>query len=127
MSQKWKKIYLDKENAWISGVCAGLARHFEWDVKLVRLGFFLGCWVSAPIFILTYIGMAFFLDPLPTEDLEGDLKVMEEAAKPARPGSARRKFATASDRYQKLETRLRALESVVTSRAFQMDQELGRR
>lgn len=127
MSKKWGKIYLDKENAWVSGVCSGLALYFDWDVKLVRLGFFLGCWINAPIFVLTYVAMAFFQDPLPTEDLDIDLRAMEEAAKPARPGSARRKFAAAKDRYQKLEDRLRALESVVTSKAFQMDQELGRR
>lgn len=126
MNKTWGKIYLDKENAWISGVCAGLARHFDWDVKLVRLGFFLGCWINPPIFVLAYVAMAFFLDPLPTEDLEIDLKAMEEAAKPARPGSARRKFAAASDRYKNLEDRLRALESVVTSKAYQMDRELGR-
>lgn len=127
MKKKWDKIYLDKENAWVSGVCAGLARHFDWDIKIVRIGFFLGCWLWAPIFILGYIALAFFLDPLPTEDLEVDLKAMEEAAKPARPGTARRQFAVTKERYQKLEERLRALESVVTSRAFQMDQELGRR
>ncbi len=78
-------------------------------------------------FVPTYVAMAFFQDPLPKEDLDIDLRPMEEAAKPARPGSARRKFAAAKDRYENLEDRLRALESVVTSKAFQMDQELGRR
>lgn len=127
MSKKWGKIYLDKENAWVSGVCSGLALYFDWDVKLVRLGFLLGCLINAPVVGLTYVAMAFFQDPLPTKDLDIDLRVMEEAAKPARPGSARRKFAAAKDRYQKLEDRLQALESVVTSKAFKMDRELGRR
>ena len=76
------------------------------------------------IFLPTYIAMAIFQDPLPTEDLDLDLKVMEEAAKPARPGSVRRKFASATDRYKRLEDRLRALESVVTSKAFRMNREL---
>lgn len=122
------KLYLDKENAWVSGVCAGIALHMGWKVKWVRLGWFIGVMAWTPIFVLSYIALAFFLDPLPADqdDLEIDLKAMEEAAKPARPGTARRKFAVASDRYGKLEERLRALESVVTSKAFQMDRELNR-
>ena len=128
MSKKWGKIYLDKENAWVSGVCAGLAHYMEWDVKWVRLGWFIGLLFWTPIFLLSYIAMAFFLDPLPEDEvqLDEDLRAMEEAAKPARPGSARRKFAMARDRYTQLEERLRALESVVTSKAYQMDRELGR-
>lgn len=128
MSKQWGKIYLDKENAWISGVCAGLALYLGWNVKWVRIGWVIGAFAWTPIFVLTYIAMAVFQDELPTDkdDLELDLKAMEEAAKPARPGSVRRRFAEASDRYAKLEDRLRALESVVTSKAFQMDRELNR-
>lgn len=126
MSKRWGKFYLDKENAWISGVCAGMARHMEWDVTWVRVGFILGGMFWPLIFIPAYILIAVFHDPLPAENLEQDLRAMEEAAKPARPGSARKKFATANDRCKLLEERLRALESVVTSKAFQMDRELGR-
>ena len=128
MSKKWGKIYLDKENAHVSGVCAGLAIYFGWQVKWVRIGWILGTLFWPPIFFFTYLAMALFHDPLPTEalDLEIDLKAMEEAAKPARPGSVRRQFASATDRYVKLEDRLRALESVVTSKAFLMDRELNR-
>jgi len=126
MSKPWGKFYLDKENAWISGVCAGIARHREWDITWVRVGFILGGMFWPLIFVPAYIAAAYFCDPLPTEDLDLDLRAMEEAAKPARPGSARKKFASARDRYERLEERLRALESVVTSKAFQMDRELGR-
>ncbi len=128
MSKKWGKIYLDKENAWISGVCAGLAHYMEWNVKWVRLGWFIGVMFWTPIFVLGYVALAFFLDPMPEdpEALDEDLRAMEEAAKPARPGSVRKKFASARDRYAHLEDRLRALESVVTSKAFQMDRELKR-
>lgn len=128
MSKKWGKIYLDKENAWISGVCAGLAHYMQWNVKWVRLGWFFGLLFWTPIFLLSYVALAFFLDPMPEDPLalDEDLRVLEEAAKPARPGSVRRKFASARDRYVHLEDRLRALESVVTSKAFQMDRELKR-
>ncbi len=128
MSEKWSKIYLDKENAWISGVCAGLAYYMEWNVKWVRLGWFFGLLFWTPIFLLSYVALAFFLDPMPEDSvaLDEDLRALEKAAKPARPGSVRRKFASAWDRYAHLEDRLRALESVVASKAFQMDRELKR-
>ncbi len=32
-----KKIYKDKKNAMLSGVCAGIAKYFSIDVTLVRL------------------------------------------------------------------------------------------
>jgi phage shock protein C len=33
-----KKLYKDKKNAVIGGVCAGLAEYFSFDVTIVRLG-----------------------------------------------------------------------------------------
>jgi phage shock protein C len=33
-----KKLYKDKKNAVIGGVCAGLAEYFNFDVTIVRLG-----------------------------------------------------------------------------------------
>ncbi len=32
-----KKLYKDKENAMISGVCAGISDYFDFDVSLVRI------------------------------------------------------------------------------------------
>lgn len=54
---------LDKANAKISGVCAGMAKEFNMDVGLVRLA-----WVAAGVFtaavpvILVYAVMAIALD-----------------------------------------------------------------
>lgn len=30
-------LYLDKENAWLSGVCAGIAARFDIDLNVLRL------------------------------------------------------------------------------------------
>jgi phage shock protein C len=48
-----KKLYRDKVNGKISGVCAGLAEYFEIDVTLIRL-----IWA---IIILFSFGMGIFL------------------------------------------------------------------
>lgn len=48
-----KKLYRDKLNGKISGVCAGLAEYFEIDVTLIRL-----IWA---IIILFSFGMGIFL------------------------------------------------------------------
>ena len=47
---------LDKSNAKILGVCAGLARSTGWDPNLVRLGTFaLTLFALGPVMILFYV------------------------------------------------------------------------
>ncbi|RCK67976.1 MULTISPECIES: PspC domain-containing protein [Desertihabitans] len=43
-------------NAWIGGVCAGLARRFGLSANLVRLIFVLSCLIPGPQFII-YIAL----------------------------------------------------------------------
>ena len=65
MIRRGRKFYLDKDNAKIWGVCAGMADYFGWDVTLVRIG-----WVLTTIFgggwpIVAYILAAWLVDPKP--------------------------------------------------------------
>ena len=52
-----KKLYLNKKDAKISGVCAGIADHFDVDVTLIRV-----LWISSVLMmgfgILPYIILA---------------------------------------------------------------------
>lgn len=118
-----KRLYLNKDRAVISGVCAGLADYLDVDIKLVRVIFGLGLFFWMPVAVVAYFALAWFVDAKPDE--EGETTTRSEADNRAMPH--RRRFAKMHTRYQKLEERLRALESVVTSRAFQVDRELGRR
>lgn len=48
----------DKENAMISGVCAGLAKEFNVDATIVRLGFVVATLMGFGLPIIIYIVMA---------------------------------------------------------------------
>lgn len=55
-----KKLYKIKDKGKITGVCAGIADLFKWDVTLVRLITFLLCWFYGTG-LLIYILLAILL------------------------------------------------------------------
>lgn len=128
MSRPRRKFYLDKQNGKISGVCAGIADYFDWDVTVVRV-----LWVVATILtgiwpmLVAYIVAAWMVDAKPAgtryDDLRTDVDDARRAAEYRRPISAWR-FSDVKTRFDRVEDRLRTLEQVVTSREFQMDREL---
>ena len=65
MSDNGKKLYRDKENGWLGGVCAGLGEYFGVDPTVLRVLFIVfglvGGW-SVPIYIVLW-----FLVPLKPE------------------------------------------------------------
>lgn len=132
MIHRGRKFYLDKENAKISGVCAGIADYFGWDVTIVRIG-----WVVATIFsgwapmIVAYIVAAWMVDPKPlglTHRDDGRYAAaradIDEARRAAERPVRSWHFSDVKGRFDRVEGRLRTLEQVVTSREFQMDREL---
>jgi len=52
-----KKLYRNRNNRMIAGVCAGLAEFFGIDVTIVRLVFAAGALLGFGSFILVYIVM----------------------------------------------------------------------
>jgi len=71
-----KKLYKDKKNEIIGGVCAGLADYFDVDVTLVRLGMvLLGLMWGAGI--LLYI-VAMVIMPDKTTIIEDTIKEAEK-------------------------------------------------
>ncbi|MGE4062713.1 MAG: envelope stress response membrane protein PspC [Rhodospirillaceae bacterium] len=128
-----RKLYLDKENAKISGVCAGIADYFDWDVTVVRV-----IWVAATILtgfwplIVGYAVAAWMVDAKPRglgyHDDGGyaDARAeIDESRRAAYHRQARTwQFSDVKNRFDRVEDRLRTLEQCVTSREFQMDREL---
>jgi len=133
MKRRGRKFYLDKENAKISGVCAGIADYFDWDVTVVRI-----LWVVGTLFsgvwpmVVGYILMAWLVDAKPRGLTYGDdsryaaaRADIDEARRAAyRPPARTWQFSDVKNRFDRVEDRLRTLEQVVTSREFQMDREL---
>ncbi|MBV1904778.1 MAG: PspC domain-containing protein [Pseudomonadales bacterium] len=56
------KLGLDKQNAWISGVCAGFARLINIDLKLCRLCTFIAALFFTKWIIAAYVVAWFALD-----------------------------------------------------------------
>ena len=63
-----KKLYRDKKNEKIAGVCAGIADYFKWDVTIIRL-----IWVLFVLAggsgVLLYIACAFVIPEKPEDDI----------------------------------------------------------
>lgn len=130
MKRRGRKFYLDKENAKISGVCAGIADYFDWDTTIVRV-----VWVAATILtgfwpmIVGYIVAAWMVDEKPRgltyRDDSRYAEARAEIDETRRAGYRRTvHFGDVKNRFDRVEDRLRTMEQVVTSREFQMDREL---
>lgn len=117
-----KRMYLDKQNAKLAGVCAGVADYFGWQTKTVRILWVVATLIWQPIPIIAYIIMAWVLDAKP--QVHSGWRSPSETSMPDDPMAPRHRFAQVKSRFDRLEQRLRTIESVVTSRGFQMDREL---
>lgn len=53
---------LDKQNAQLMGVCAGLANRFDWDPLFVRLGFVAATILGFGSAILIYLAIGLIAD-----------------------------------------------------------------
>jgi phage shock protein C len=116
------RLYLDKDRAKLAGVCAGLADYLGWDVTAVRVVWIIATLFWAPVMVVTYVVAAWVFDPKPGSRLaRRRMSASEPLAEPVAPSY---RFADARARFERLETRLRTLECVVTSREFQIDREL---
>ncbi len=117
-----KRMYLNKEDAKLAGVCAGVADYFGWSIKTVRILWVVATVIWPPILITAYVVMAWLLDAKP--NMGYGQRRPNETSVPNDPMSPRSRFSQVKTRFDRLESRLRNMESVVTSRGFQMDREL---
>ena len=67
--EKVKKLYKDKKNEKLCGVCAGIAKYFSIDVTLVRLGLVAFC-VLGGSGVLAYIVCAIVIPDEPTDVID---------------------------------------------------------
>jgi len=117
------RLYRDKENAMLAGVCAGLASYFGLNRKGLRLIAAVATMFFFPFMVPAYIVLAIIL-PVKPQDLYTD----ESQEKFWRGVSMAPSdvFSSLSHRFRELDLRLQKMEAYVTSREFEMDRELGR-
>ena len=120
------RLFRDKENAMLAGVCAGIAEYFGFNRKGVRLAVLL-LMLFPPFFafvVISYLVLAIVLPAKPA-----DLYETREQAEFWRgvnnaPSDV---FGALSHRFRELNLRLERMEAFVTSREFEIDRELGRK
>ncbi len=140
-----RTLYRDAERGKIAGVCAGVAEYFGIELWLVRIlvlsAFFL---LGGPFVLVAYVAAWFILEKKPTQPKRGandyqyggkgwqnrsdeeEPKVAVKAKVWQAGEPPKQAFNDISVRFHKLETRLRRLESYVTSSEFQLNREINR-
>ena len=120
------RLFRDKENAMIAGVCAGIADYFGLNRKGVRLVTFLFI-LFPPFFafvIISYVVLAIVIPVKPVEMYENAEQAEFWRGVSNAPSDV---FGALRHRFRELNHRLEKMEAFVTSREFDIDQELGRK
>lgn len=119
------RLYRDKENALIAGVCAGIAEYFGWNRKGMRLVTALLCLFPPffPFIVVSYIILAIALPAKPRDLYETREQADFWRGVSNAPADV---FGSLSHRLRELKLRLERMEAYVTSKEFEIDRELAR-
>ena len=135
------RLYRDADRAMLGGVCAGLAGYLSFNLKVTRFLAFIGFLMAMPVAVIAYLAAVFLIPS--ASGLELDVASEEFVCRRRRSRKARKarkarkeaepevplKRTIADDidrRCHSLDERLVRLEKHVTSRRFQLEQELSR-
>jgi phage shock protein C len=122
------RLYLDRENSMLLGVCAGVADYFGFDLKLTRICVVVGAFLFFPTVPIIYAILGFVLVSTPAElhrDRRSDDYALRRRIRSEPHGTLR----SVRYRFRELDRRLQRLEKHVTSRKFDLEREfdgLGR-
>ena len=133
-----RHFYRDRDRAVLGGVCAGLADYLGFNLKVTRILAFIAFLMAMPIAIIAYLAAVFLI---PSEsrgltDKDADTETNRRCYKRNRRKRKEEKQdikppqSSISDginqRCESLDERLKRLEKHVTSKRYQLDQELSR-
>ncbi|GAA0365122.1 envelope stress response membrane protein PspC [Bowmanella denitrificans] len=133
------EMFRNSQKGKIGGVCAGIADYFGWEAWLIRIILVSAVLLSGPFFIMAYIAAWFILDKKPVNDDvlkaqgkgwyndEGDNSQVEVKSKVWQAGEPpKQAFHDIKGRFDRLEMRLRRMETYVTSAEYQLNREISR-
>jgi len=119
------RLFRDKENAMLAGVCAGIADYFGFNRKgtrvVVALLFLFPPFI--PFVIISYIFLAIVLPVKPLDLYESEEQADFWRGVSNAPSDV---FGALSHRFRELNLRLEKMEAFITSKEFEIDRELGR-
>lgn len=120
------RLFRDKNNAILAGVCAGIAEYAGLNRKGVRLVTIL-LMLFPPFFafiVISYIILAIVLPVKPENLFENQEQAEFWRGVSNAPSDV---FGALRHRFRDLNLRLEKMEAFVTSREFEIDRELGRK
>jgi phage shock protein C len=134
-----QRFYRDRDRAFLGGVCAGLALHFGLNLKVTRVLTVIAFFAAMPFAVVGYLA-AVFLFPSASSveaghryarDPDWDIGRRRRSRKHRQKETVEKPRPSANSlevrrRCNELDKRLVELEKVVTSKRFQIDQELSR-
>ncbi len=127
-----RRFYRDADRAILGGVCAGLAGYLGFNLRATRCLAFIAFLMAMPIAVVGYLAAVFLIPAASGRNYSISTgrhfgarrksRRQKEVVKPPGPSVA----DAINRRCQTLDERLARLEKHVTSRRFQIDQELSR-
>lgn len=122
-----RRFYRDSDRAVLGGVCAGLANHLGFNLKVTRLLCLIAFLCAFPLALFAYLAVV-LLVPASSSRIY-DEAFYEERRKDALREEILRARPTASEireRYRGLDERLARIEKYVTSSRYELDEEFRR-
>jgi len=120
------RLFRDRENAMLAGVCAGIAGYFGFNVKGTRL--VVALLTLFPPFtafvIISYLVLAIVLPVKPEDLYESPEQAEFWRGVSTAPSDV---FGALRHRFRELNHRLERMEAFVTSKEFEIDRELNRK
>jgi len=117
------RLYRDKENAILTGVCAGLASYFGLNRKGLRMVMAVSTLFFLPFMVLAYIILTIILPAKPVDLYKDESQEKFWRGVSMAPTDV---FSNLSHRFRELDLRLQRMEAHVTSKEFDIDRQLGR-
>ena len=117
------RLYRDKDNAILTGVCAGLASYFGLSRKGLRVVVAISTIFFFPFVVPAYIVLSLLLPAKPQNLYKDETQERFWRDVSMAPSDV---FGNLSHRFRELDLRLQKMEAYVTSKEFEMDRELGR-
>ena len=137
-----RRFYRDADRAMLGGVCAGLAAYLGFNLKMTRFLAFIAFLMAMPIAVIGYLAAVFLIPSATGREFDAVTETHRQARHEPKGRRTRRrarkeheeaadapKSSVAADvdrRCQSMDQRLARLEKHVTSKRFQIEQELER-
>ena len=120
------RLFRDRENAMLAGVCAGIADYFDLNRKGVRVATALAMLFPPfiPFVVLAYVVLALLLPVKPRELYVDQERAVFWRGVSNAPADV---FGALSHRFRELTLRLEKMEAHVTSKEFEFERELGKK